>query len=134
MVRINLAGAVEKSTGPVSLDHVGSVAAGDVLKWQINSENQGDGAARDYRAVGRIPKGTIFVAGSATADGSATVTYSIDEGKTYSATPTIEQRQADESVKQVPAPVAMYTQVRYEWTDELAAGGRLSASYEVRVR
>jgi hypothetical protein len=37
-------------------------------------------------------------------------------------------------VKKVPAPVSMYTEVRYEWSDSLAAGGKLSASYKVRVR
>jgi hypothetical protein len=62
------------------------------------------------------------------------VTYSIDNGKTYSAAPTIQERQADGSVKQVPAPVAMYTQVRYEWSDPLAANAKNSTTYKVRVR
>jgi hypothetical protein len=37
-------------------------------------------------------------------------------------------------MKQVAAPVSMYTQVRYEWADPLAAGGKLAASYQVRVK
>ena len=37
-------------------------------------------------------------------------------------------------MKTVPAPVSMYTEVRYEWSDALAAGGKLSASYKVRVK
>jgi len=28
----------------------------------------------------------------------------------------------------------MYTQVRYEWADALAAGGKLTAQYKVRVK
>jgi hypothetical protein len=46
----------------------------------------------------------------------------------------VEEKQADGSVKQVPAPVSMYTQVRYEWSDALAGGGKLNASYKVRVK
>ena len=60
--------------------------------------------------------------------------YSIDNGKTYSAQPTIEEKQADGTVKTVAAPVSMYTQLRYEWADPLASGGKLQASYKVRVK
>ncbi|HYY58102.1 MAG TPA: hypothetical protein VE842_12280, partial [Pyrinomonadaceae bacterium] len=74
------------------------------------------------------------IAGSATADGAATVVYSIDNGKTYAAEPVVEEKQADGSVKVVPAPTSMYTQVRYEWTDALAGGSKLNASYKVRVK
>ena len=76
----------------------------------------------------------MLVTGSTTADGTASVSYSIDNGKTFSAEPTIEERQADGTIKQIPAPVSMYTQLRYEWSDPLAADGKLQASYKVRVK
>jgi uncharacterized repeat protein (TIGR01451 family) len=133
-VKIVLAGAVERGPERVALDKAGEVRPGEVLAWTITSQNDGTGAAREYKATGQIPQGTIFVAGSTSADGTASVTYSIDHGKSFTAQPTIEERQADGSVKRVPAPIAMYTQVRYEWSDALAAGGKLSASYKVRVK
>ena len=68
------------------------------------------------------------------AEGGSVVTYSIDGGKSYSTLPLVEERQPDGTVKMVPAPVSMYTEVRYEWADALAAGGKLSASYKVRVK
>src|SRR5829696_6642800 len=108
--------------------------AGAILDWQIVSSNEGTGAARDYKAVGHIPAGTVLVAGSAAAESGSTVTYSIDGGKTFSTQPVVEERQPDGAVKKVPAPVSMYTEVRYEWSDALAPGGKLSASYKVRVR
>jgi hypothetical protein len=74
------------------------------------------------------------VSGSAASESGSNVTYSIDGGKTYSSQPIIEERQADGSIKKAAAPVSMYTEVRYEWSDSLAAGGKLSASYKVRVR
>ncbi|HEY9283551.1 MAG TPA: hypothetical protein VIP46_08860, partial [Pyrinomonadaceae bacterium] len=133
-IRVALAGAVARGEERVALDKAGVVHPGEVLDWTITSANEGDGAAREYRTVGQIPAGTSLVAGSATAEYDAAVTYSIDNGKTFSARPVVEERQPDGTVKAVPAPVSMYTQVRYEWAEPLAAGKTLAASYKVRVK
>ena len=133
-VKVELSGSVERGGARLALDKVEHVRPGEILDWQIVSSNEGTGAARDYKAVGHIPAGTALVAGSAAGEGGSTVTYSIDGGKTFSTQPIVEQRQADGTLKKVPAPVSMYTEVRYEWSDALAAGGKLSASYKVRVR
>jgi uncharacterized repeat protein (TIGR01451 family) len=133
-VKVELMGSVERAGQRLSLEKVENVKPGEVLDWQIVSSNDGTAEARDYKAVGHIPEGTTFVAGSAAGESGSSVTYSIDGGKTYSTQPVVEERQADGSVKKVAAPVSMYTEVRYEWSDSLAAGGKLSASYKVRVR
>jgi hypothetical protein len=133
-VKVQLSGTVVREGKALSLDKVENVKPGEILDWQIVSSNDGTGAARDYKTVGHIPTGTQLIAGSAAGDSGSTVTYSVDGGKTFSSQPIIEERQADGSVKQVPAPVSMYTEVRYEWSDALAAGGKLSASYRVRVK
>src|SRR5919199_1004844 len=133
-VKVQLNGSVEREGKSLSLDKVENVKPGEILDWQIVSSNEGSAPARDYKAVGHVPAGTVLVAGSASAEGGSTVTYSIDGGKTFSTQPIIEEKQADGSVKRVPAPVSMYTEVRYEWSDALAAGGKLSASYRVRVK
>ena len=133
-VKVTLAGSVLRAEERLPLEKAAAVNPGEVLDWTITSENDGNAAANDYKTVGQIPKGTVLVAGSATSDGTASVVYSIDNGKTFSARPTIEEKQADGTVKVVPAPVSMYTQVRYEWADPLASGGKLQASYKVRVK
>jgi hypothetical protein len=133
-VKVMLTGSVARGDEAIVLDKAGSVHPGEVLDWKVVSSNEGDGAARQYKTVAHIPAGTSLIAGSATAEYSAEVTYSIDNGKSYSTQPTIEEKQADGTVKQVPAPVSLYTQVRYEWTDPLAAGSTLTASYKVRVK
>ena len=132
-VKIELSAAVERDSALVPLDKATAVKPGEILDWTIMSENSGNAAALEYKTVGHIPRGTTFVGDSAKADGANTV-YSIDNGKSYSAQPMIEVKQADGSVKQVPAPVSMYTEIRYEWADPLAQGGKLSASYKVRVK
>ena len=132
-VTVKLAGAVERDSKLMPLDKSTVVNPGEILDWTINAENSGNAAALEYKAVGHIPRGTEFVAGSAKADGAKTV-FSIDGGKSYSPQPMIEEKQPDGSVKRVPAPSSMYTEVRYEWADPLAQGGKLSASYKVRVK
>jgi uncharacterized repeat protein (TIGR01451 family) len=133
-IKVELAGAVERGGSRLGLDKVENVKPGEILDWQIVSSNEGTGAARDYKAVGHIPAGTVLVAGSAAAESGSSVTYSIDGGKSFSTQPVVEERQADGTIKQVPAPVSMYTEVRYEWSDAFAPGGKLSASYKVRVK
>lgn len=132
-VKVQLSAAVERDSELVPLEKASVVKPGEVLDWTIVSENSGNAAAHDYKAVARIPRGTEFIAGSAKADGAKTV-YSIDNGKTFSDKPTVEEKQADGTVKRVAAPVTMYTDIRYEWSDPLAQGGKLSASYKLRVK
>lgn len=133
-VKVNLSGSVLREAKRLPLEKAATVNPGEILDWTITSENDGNAPASNYQTVGQIPKGTVLVAGSTTADGSASVVYSIDNGKTFSAQPTVEEKQADGTVKVIPAPVSMYTQVRYEWSDPLASGGKLQASYKVRVK
>jgi uncharacterized repeat protein (TIGR01451 family) len=133
-VKVTLSGAVVRGEDRVALDKAGAVHPGEVLDWKITSANDGDAAAREYKTVAHVPAGTSLVAGSATAEYGPQVTYSIDGGKSFSAQPTIEERQPDGSVKRVAAPVSMYTELRYEWADPLAAGAKLDASYKVRVK
>jgi hypothetical protein len=115
-VKVQLNGSVERGGNRLTLDKVENVKPGEILDWQIVSSNEGSAEARDYKAVGHIPVGTALVAGTAAADDEhgSSVTFSIDGGKTFSTQPIIEERQADGSVKKVPAPVSMYTEVRYE--------------------
>lgn len=133
-VKVSLAGMVERNKEAIAVEKAEAVNPGETINWTITSENDGNAPAREYKTVGQIPKGTTFVAGSAKADGATTVVYSIDNGQTYLVQPMIEERQADGSTKMVPAPVSMYTQVRYEWADPLAANSKLSATYKVRVK
>lgn len=133
-VKVLLAAAVERDNKLVPVEKAQLVKAGEILDWTISSENSGGAPALEYKTVSRIPAGTSFVAGSAKAEGSTKVAYSIDGGKSYSAAPMIDEKQADGSIKKVAAPVSMYTNVSYQWADPLAPGGQVTASYKVRVK
>jgi uncharacterized repeat protein (TIGR01451 family) len=132
-IKVALSGVVERQSVRVPVQEAATVKSGEVMDWTITSTNDGTAAAHDYKAVGVIPPGTEFVAGSATVDGTATVTYSIDHGKSFSQRPTVDEKQPDGSVKKVAAPVSMYTQIRYEWADPLEQGAKRNATYKVRL-
>ena len=132
-VKVMLSGSVQRDQSLISLDEKVTVKTGEVMNWTITSMNEGNAPAHEYKTIGVIPPGTQFVAGSVSADGSAKVTYSIDHGRSFSAQPTIEEKQPDGSMKRVAAPASMYTQIRYEWADPLNEGAKLVASYKVRL-
>ncbi|NJM52370.1 MAG: hypothetical protein HC846_02625 [Blastocatellia bacterium] len=132
-VNVVLSGTVERNSEKLSLGKAEAVQSGEVLQWTISSENKGDGEAKNYKVVGKIPVGTEFVAESAKAEGAAKVLYSLD-GKEFSAQPMIEEKQADGSVKSVPAPTSMYKQLRFEWENSLNPKEKLNAFYEVKVK
>ncbi len=132
-MKVMLSGAVERDDAKVPVEKAALVKSGEILDWTITSVNEGNAPANEYNAVGKIPAGTQFVAGSASADKSAAVAFSLDNGKSFSAMPTVDERQADGSVKKVPAPVSMYTQVRYSWSAPLNEGDKVNASYKVRL-
>lgn len=134
LVKLFLSGAIERDSKKLSVEKAGRVAPGEVVSFTMNSVNEGSAPARDYRAVGQIPRGASFVAGSAQGDRNTQVKYSIDNGQQFSATPMIDEKQADGTIKKVAAPVSMYTQVRFDWADPLAPGGKLVSSYQVRIK
>ncbi|HEX4947919.1 MAG TPA: hypothetical protein VFZ34_14700 [Blastocatellia bacterium] len=133
-VKVALSGSVERDQQLITLDKAGLLNPGEVLNWTIVAQNHGNAPAHLYKTTGEIPTGTTYLAGSARAAGDVTITYSIDDGKTFEAKPTISQKQPDGSVRKVAAPVTLYTHIRYEWGTPLTEGQQFSASYKVRVK
>lgn len=132
-VKVSLIGAVERDQQLINLEKAGLLNPGEILHWTITSQNAGNAPAHQYKAVGEIPAGTTYVAGSARGGSGVTITYSIDQGKSFEAKPMMSQKQPDGSFRKIPAPTSMYTQIRYEWNEPLAEGKQLSATYKVRV-
>jgi uncharacterized repeat protein (TIGR01451 family) len=133
LITVSLTGAIERDSKQVPVEKVGEVRPGEVVNFTITSVNEGSAPALEYRAVGQIPKSAVFVVDSGFGAGTR-VTYSIDNGQKFSPTPMIDEKQADGTIKKVAAPVSMYTQLRFEWTDPLVAGGKNVASYRVRIK
>jgi uncharacterized repeat protein (TIGR01451 family) len=115
------------------LGNKSSVKPGDVLRYSVDGVNAGDKIAQNLTLNQPIPDKMVYILGSAKANGAIT-TYSIDQGQTFVANPTIKETLADGTVKTVPAPAEMYTHIRFEFNSELAPKAGVKANYEVRVR
>ena len=133
-VKIVLSGSVARAGKNVPVAEAGPVESGEVIDWAIVSKNGGNAEAVSHEAVAQIPAGTSYVAGSAKSEVSASVEFSIDNGKHYAEKPTVSTKQADGSMKDVPAPASMYTQIRYKWNSPLPAAGDRKATYQVGVK
>ncbi len=132
-VKVEIAGSVQRADKVISLDKADGVKGGEIIDWNMDSHNEGAGDAQNYRLVGQIAKGTVYV-GTAKGDASPQITYSIDGGKNFSALPMIDEKQPDGRIRKVVAPISLYTQVMFSWEKPLAAQARLHATYRVRVK
>lgn len=70
LVKIFLSGTLDRNHESVLVDKAGAVRPGEVVQFTVNSLNEGSAPARDYRAIGQIPRGTSFIGGSALAEGA----------------------------------------------------------------
>lgn len=134
LVKINLTGEITRAGEKIPLKEAQTVKPAEILHWTIRSKNEGTGEASEYKAVGKIPAGTVYIAGSAAGEKSPLVKFSIDGGRNFSEKPVLREKQPDGSVKEIPAPVEKFTDVRFEWSNPLAPGEKRDASYRVLVK
>lgn len=110
-----------------------SVSPGDVVEYVLAYANQGDEAATDANIDDAIPKGTTYLAGTASGEG-ALITFSSDGGKTFAPAVklTYEVRLPSGAVEKRVATPADYTHVR--WTlKRVAPGATGKVSFRVKV-
>lgn len=126
-VLVTLEGEVTRDGKAVSVDGL-QLTPGEVIIWKVRVKNRSARTVSNVRADGLVPKGTQFVPNSFSGVGSR-VEYSIDGGASYSAQPTIVV-----NGKVRPAPMDSYTNVRFLWDGEIAAGESKAAQYKTRLR
>lgn len=109
-----------------------STNPGEVIRYRLQGKNQGKSAAKNFTLTQKIPAKTVYVAKSAV--GNAEITYSIDNGKSFTRQPMIPVKTAEGKTEMRPAPAETYTNVRWRWNNAIAPGADISASYQVRIR
>jgi len=105
---------------------------GDVIRYTLVFTNVTAGPVKNIQFVDPIPKGMIYVPGSAAADHPARIEYSIDGGKSYSSQPTIQVVEGGRKVEQ-PAPRQRYTHVRWTVLGSLASGAKVMAEFRTQI-
>jgi uncharacterized repeat protein (TIGR01451 family) len=111
-----------------------TVAPGDVVEYVLTYANQGTETATDVHVDDAIPKGTVYLANTATGEG-AEVTFSSDGGKTFAPAVrlTYELRLPSGAVEKRVATPAEYTHVR--WTlRSVPPGATGKVAFRVKVK
>ncbi len=111
-----------------------SVSPADVVEYQLTYRNEGDAPAIDASIDDAIPKGTVYLAGSAAGEG-ADVGFSSDGGRTFAPAVklTYEYRLPSGAVEKRVATPAEYTHVR--WTlKKVEPGAAGKVSFRVKVK
>ena len=109
------------------------VTAGDVVEYTLAYRNAGDEAARDAVIDDPIPKGTSYLAASATGE-NAEITFSTDGGKTFAPATrlTYQLRTPSGQTESRTATPSDYTHIR--WTlRSVAPGAAGKVAFRVRV-
>ena len=137
VVTLKLTGSLvtKAADGHVTLVPVDKVAlkTGDAIEYDIAASNAGAVPAQHLVPVGKIPAGTAYVDGSAKAP-RAHAEFSLDGGKTWSATPTVTVKNPDGTTTVKKADPSLYTTIRFVTTGALAPHGSVAYTYEVRVK
>ncbi|OKH52549.1 hypothetical protein NIES2101_14025 [Calothrix sp. HK-06] len=116
-----------------ALDEKTLVKPADVIRFTVTGKNEGNKAAKNLAFTQKVAQGMVYSLNSATASG-ATITYSIDRGKTFVPSPTVKVTLANGKVEERPAPAEAYTHVRWSFAQELAPNTSVQAAYLVKVR
>ena len=110
------------------------VEPGDTLRYTLSGHNSGEAAVKNLVLSQAIPAQMSYLLNSARNNAGMLMTYSIDNGKTFAATPMIKIKQEDGTTVKKPAPAELYSHVRWTAQSGFSPEGRLEASYEVKVR
>lgn len=110
-----------------------SAAPGEIVEYTLTYVNQGDEPAVNAVIEDPIPKGSTYVADSATGDG-AEITFSNDAGKTFAPAVklTYEMRLPSGAVEKRVATPAEYTHVRWK-LKRVLPGAAGKVAFRVKV-
>jgi uncharacterized repeat protein (TIGR01451 family) len=106
----------------------------DTLRYTVMGQNIGKAAAKKLIMTQPIPKQMTYKLGSSQNTAQAVTTYSIDNGKSFTAQPLVKVRLADGQEAMRPAPAEAYTHVRWRFDNAINPNTQVKASYEVKVR
>jgi uncharacterized repeat protein (TIGR01451 family) len=113
-----------------------SLRPGETIRYIVTASNTSDRQIKKLVVNQPIPKGSVYVLGSATLPNveGAKLDYSIDGGKTYTGNPTIRVKLENGEIVTRPAPESMYTNIRWRFGDNFSAKTVAYATYKVRIR
>jgi uncharacterized repeat protein (TIGR01451 family) len=108
------------------------VLPGDILRYRLVGKNNGSQPVSSMVLTQPIPSEMTYILNSA--KGASNITFSIDNGVTFNANPTIANVNENGQVVQQAAPPENYTHVRWNFERVLDPEEEFVGTFEVRVR
>ncbi|KAF3884152.1 MULTISPECIES: DUF11 domain-containing protein [Nostocales] len=112
------------------------VEPGNILRYTVTADNNSNNNVKNLIINQPIPLGTVYVLNSATstANNETKITYSIDGGRSFVEKPSVKVTLADGKTETKPAPVTMYTHIRWKFGSSIPTKGSVKGIYQVKVR
>lgn len=138
-LQLYLSRTVEDEQGNVNTEWVelpaaASVQPGEVLRYTIAAENQTAEDIANFILTQPIPDSVVYIPDSSQIDTDAEITYSIDNGETFTLNPTVEVTLENGQVETQSAPPETYTHLRWTLTNPLPPTTVVTGQFEVRVQ
>lgn len=110
-----------------------SIDPGDVIFYTLNYINSGNEAATGVVLDDPIPKGTVYLPGSAFGTG-AEITFSIDGGKIFKKPSLLvyEMKSPNGTIEKRTASPEQYTNIRWV-IGKIEAGSRGAVGFQVKI-
>jgi uncharacterized repeat protein (TIGR01451 family) len=113
---------------------VDKAAPGDVVVYTVTYVNAGSGDVANAVIVNPIPKGVLVIPQSAEGK-DAEVTFSIDNNRSYYPQPVMmKMKKPDGSLESKPAPLDIYTHVRWTIKKPVPPGQSGQVSFKATIR
>ncbi len=108
---------------------------GQVIQYQLTYTNNGNKPFQSLAVTGPIPPNTQYVADSSSTHARASLSVSIDGGRTFEREPVKRQKRLanGQVVSEIISP-SKYTHVRWNVADKLHAGTQQMFNYRVHVK
>ena len=121
---------VTTADGKERFSPVATSKPGDILEYRIRYENTDKTPVSQLKVLGGVPQGTGYVGNSARAASRASIQYSIDSGKSFSAQPL----RTGKNGQLEPVPSVQFTTVRWNSLTPLQSGNPQEFVYRVRAK
>ena len=107
---------------------------GQVLEYHLTLENEGEAVIPEgVAATGPVPERTQYLEATATDTAGSDLTFSADEGESFSAAPTVTVTDENGDEREVAAEPEQYDAVRWLLLSELEPGKTRTFVYRVEV-
>lgn len=128
---------IEEETGTVAfewqpLSQSVAVLPGEILRYRLVGKNNGSDSLSSLVLTQPIPPEMVYIIDSA--EGASNITFSIDNGETFTANPTVNNVNENGQGIREPAAPESYTHVRWKFERILPPGQELVGTFQVKVR